>query len=150
MPIFNTKQTVKLTGIKLSRLKYLCTSGVLNPINRGDGTGISRKFTHRNLIEILIVRALTEQQIRLDFLPNILRAIEDECPNIYDVKKSSDFKNYILTILIQSHHAIIMNLSDLQEAMDCMKQNICKGFTFIAIDLNTIREEIKNNTNHYL
>ncbi len=82
---FTAKEVISLTGVKYRQLNYWLETGVIKCSGRiSSGRGCPRLFKFKDLVEIRVVVALTQQGIRPSYLKNAISNLRKRMPKIDD------------------------------------------------------------------
>lgn len=87
---FTAKEVVAFTGVTYRRLDCWIRSGIIRSSGRdSDGRGSRRLFTFSDLVEIRVVKELTQRGLRLAVLRQCLRQFRKKIPSLVSVPLSS-------------------------------------------------------------
>ncbi len=82
---FTAKEVISFTGVKYRQLNYWLEIGVIKCSGRiSSGKGCPRLFKFRDLVEIRVVVALTQQGIRPSYLKGAISNLRKRMPKIED------------------------------------------------------------------
>ncbi len=150
--LYSNQQMLEITGETKPRIQYWVLKGLFQPVDQGKGVGTSRRYSEGNLLEILVIQAITQNLPNVDFAKSILAEIRRTNPSFFsqlgDREDSIDKADCILTVLFESVNAIMVYVHDFEDATVCDRTYLSLGLRVYRMDLNflknTLRERIKS------
>jgi len=131
MTTYKPKEVEEKTGIPTRRIQFYVESGLISIGN--PGRGASRRFTEKNLLELLLIAELAKNGIELNKIKKIFLKGRKIMPAIFDPANYQrknptrffiiiygggeliSFRNRIVLDLINWNGALCINLSGLYE-----------------------------------
>ena len=95
----NYKEIEKITGIPVRRIRFFGDQGLLSFEEQFPGRGVGRQYTWKNLLELMIVKELSNNSVELATIKKAMIFIrENFCEVLEKQYYIGDRPNYYLTI----------------------------------------------------
>lgn len=142
--LYTTKEARDITDESRQRFDYWILKGVFQPADPGKGTGSSRKYTKRNMLEIMLVKKLSCIMPNINFVVRVFREIEENYAGYFDdlAEASSSIGRNILTLFLPTDLSLVIYIHDLNEATKTMRKWVSKG-QIHHVDLDALKQDLE-------
>jgi len=108
---FSKKQAAEATGLSLRAIQYYTERGVVSPdVDEGAGKGSKRLYSKQNLVELSIIKALSEYQIAFPIVKTVMDLLRTPLPYKKEDKEMKVHSGGILEIWEQIESSAYIEL----------------------------------------
>jgi hypothetical protein len=150
-------------GLSPRRVINWVGRGFITPAKEGKGPGISRKYSFENLVEMKIIKELSNFQMLLPSIKVVLRFLfekgypepgkssnwkifKKQLENAHEKRmfaENPDVKRYLVVIYNRERNTMSIGLHSKNKYVKMIISNAFKGTSYLCIDLFNITNEVE-------
>ncbi len=146
--LFATKEVLRITQETRQRIQYWIFNGIVSPADPGAGTGTTRKYSYKNLVEMMLAKELSKAGVDIKIVAQVVNHLKKGKSDYFG--KSSyevaEGKQSILTFSVEgtTKQSITFLQPELGNLEGVLPGLLKSGHSWSLLNLDVLKLDLNN------